>query len=148
MILCQQCSHSNSYNRETCASCGARLLIITNTRTATAYGGIESLLRPTLEEHLLERISTLESELNGAQERLELVVDLIQRQATSGLYDHAMLDALVEHLSERGAVEGGKLETLWRDRIAEHNEEVSEQERFEHCLERVIGAFSGENFDL
>jgi tetratricopeptide (TPR) repeat protein len=148
MIFCQQCTHSNSYNRETCASCGARLLIITNTRTAAAYGGVESLLRPTLEEHLLERISTLESELNGAQERLELVVDLIQRQATSGLYDHAMLDALVEHLSERGAVEGGKLETLWRDRIAEHYEEANEQEELDKRVEHMLSGFGGENFDL
>ena len=123
-------------------------MIITNTRTAAAYGGVESLLRPTIEEHLLERISAIESTLQRANERIEIVLDLVHRQATTGLYDHAMLDALVEHLSERGAVEGGQLETLWRDRIAEHNEEVSEQERFEHCLERVIGAFSGENFDL
>jgi tetratricopeptide (TPR) repeat protein len=148
MILCQQCTHSNPYNRETCAQCGARLLIITNTRTATAYGGVDGLLRPTLEEHLLERISTLETELNCAQERLNLVVDLIQRQATSGLYDHAMLDALVEHLSERGAVEGGKLETLWRDRIAEHYEEATEQEELDKRVEHMLSGFGGENFDL
>ena len=103
MILCQQCTHENPYNRETCVVCDARLLIITNTPTAAAYGGVESLLRPTLEEHLLERISSLESQLERAQDRLELVLDLVHRQATSGLYDHAMLDALVEHLSERGA---------------------------------------------
>jgi len=124
------------------------LLIITNTPTAAAYGGVESLLRPTLEEHLLERISSLESQLERAQDRLELVLDLVHRQATSGLYDHAMLDALVEHLSERGAVEGGKLETLWRDRIAEHYEEASEQEEFDKRIERMLGGFGGENFDL
>ncbi|MFY9555346.1 MAG: tetratricopeptide repeat protein [Blastocatellia bacterium] len=123
-------------------------MIITNTPTAAAYGGVESLLRPTLEEHLLERISSLESQLERAQERLELLLDLVHRQATSGLYDHAMLDALVEHLSERGAVEGGKLETLWRDRIAEHYEEASEQEQFDKRIEQMLGGFGGENFDL
>ena len=148
MILCQQCTHENPYNRETCVVCDARLLIITNTPTAAAYGGVDSLLRPTLEEHLLERISSLESQLERAQDRLELVLDLVHRQATSGLYDHAMLDALVEHLSERGAVEGGKLETLWRDRIAEHYEEASEQEEFDKRIERMLGGFGGENFDL
>lgn len=148
MILCQQCTHHNPYNRDTCAACGARLMIITTTPTAEAYGGIESLLRPTLEEHLLERISSLESQLDRAQDRLELVLDLVHRQATSGLYDHAMIDALVEHLSERGAVEGGTLETLWRDRIAEHYEEVSEQEQFDKRIEQMLGSFAGENFDL
>jgi tetratricopeptide (TPR) repeat protein len=148
MIFCQQCTHPNSYNHETCSACGMKLMVITNTRTATAYGGVESLLRPTIEEHLLERISALETELERANDRLELMLDLVHRQATSGLYDHAMLDALVEHLSERGAVEGGKLETLWRDRVAEHYEEANEQERFEKRVERMVSGFGGDNFDL
>src|SRR5215510_14852190 len=148
MILCQQCTHENPYNRESCVVCGARLMIITNTPTAAAYGGIDSLVRPTLEEHLLERISSLESQLERAQDRLELVLDLVHRQATSGLYDHAMLDALVEHLSERGAVEGGKLETLWRDRIAEHCDETNRREEFDERLDRILAGFSGENIDL
>ncbi len=123
-------------------------MIITNTPTAAAYGGVESLLRPSLEEHLLERISSLESQVDRANERMELMLELLHRQATSGLYDHAMLDALVEHLSERGAVEGSKLETLWRDRITEHYEEASEQEQFEQQLERILNGFGGDNFDL
>jgi tetratricopeptide (TPR) repeat protein len=148
MIFCQQCTHPNSYDRETCAECGMRLMIITNTRTAAAYGGVDSMLRPTIEEHLLERISALETELERAHDRLELMLDLLHRQATSGLYDHAMLDALVEHLSERGAVEGGQLETLWRDRVAEHYEEATEQEQFEKRVERMLSDFNGDNFDL
>src|ERR1044071_6319343 len=148
MIFCQQCTHPNSYSRETCSECGARLLIITSTPTAAAYGGGENLLRPTLEEHLLERISSLESQLEHSEGRLEMVLDLLHPQATTGLYDHAMLDALVEHLSDRGAVEGGTLETLWRDRIAEHCEEASEQQQLEKRIENMLGSFGGENFDL
>jgi tetratricopeptide (TPR) repeat protein len=45
-------------------------------------------------------------------------------------------------------VEGGKLETLWRDRIAEHYEETSEHEQFEKQVERMLSGFAGENFDL
>jgi tetratricopeptide (TPR) repeat protein len=148
MILCQQCTHPNPYNRETCSACGTRLMVITSTPAAAANGGVDSLIRPTIEEHLLERISALETQLDRAHERLELMLELVHRQATSGLYDHAMLDALVEHLSERGAVEGGKLETLWRDRIAEHYEEASEQEQFEKQVERMLSGFRGANFDL
>jgi tetratricopeptide (TPR) repeat protein len=125
-----------------------KLMIITSTPTAAAYGGVESLVRPSIEEHLLERISALKLQLEHAHERSELMLELLHRQATSGLYDHAMLDALVEHLSERGAVEGSKLETLWRDRITEHYEEASEQEQFEQRMERVLNNFSGDNFDL
>jgi len=123
-------------------------MIITNTRTAAAYGGADSLLRPTLEEHLLERITELETALMRTQDRLEIMLQLVHRQATSGLYDHAMIDALVEHLSERGAVEGGKLETLWRDRVAEHYEEANEKEKFQNLIELMLGEFSGDNMDL
>ena len=47
-----------------------KLMVITGTPTAAAYGGIESLLKPTIEEHLLERISILETQLSRAHERL------------------------------------------------------------------------------
>ena len=123
-------------------------MIISETRSFSAYGGAESMMRPTLEEHMLERISMLETALLRAQERLDLVLELVHRQATSGLYDHAMIDALVEHLSEKGAVEGGKLETLWRDRLAEHYEEAGEKARFDSLIEIILKEFDGENIDL
>jgi tetratricopeptide (TPR) repeat protein len=123
-------------------------MIITNTRTAAAYGGIESLLRPTLEEHFMERITELEAAVMRSQQREDLILEFIHRQATSGLYDHAMIDALVQHLSERGAVEGSKLETLWRDRVAEHYEEASEKEKFQNLIDLMRGEFSGDNIDL
>ena len=123
-------------------------MIITNTRTAAAYGGAESILKPTLEEHLLERISALETALLRTQERLDLVLELVHRQATNGLYDHAMIDALVEHLADRGAVEGSQLETLWRDRVAEHYEEASEKDRLDKLIDLMVKDFGGDNGEL
>lgn len=123
-------------------------MVVTNTRTALAYGGVEAVVRPTIEEHLLERISELESSLQRAHERIEALLDLIHRQATNGLYDHARLDALVEHLSDRGAVEGGELETLWRNRVAEHYDGSDEQKQILSRLQQMLGLFGGENLDL
>ena len=148
MLLCQRCTHPNPYSRETCSACGTRLMIVTSTRTTAAYGDAESLLKPTLEEHLLERISMLESQLEHARDRQDLLLELIHRQATSGMYDHAMLDALVEHLGKQGAIEGAELEALWRERIAEHYEEASDQGRFQKRVERILSVFAGDNFDL
>ena len=113
MILCQQCTHENPYNRELCVVCGARLMIITSTPTATAYGGIDSLLRPTLEEHLLERISSLESQLERAQDRLELVLDLVHRQRQRLVRSRYARRAGRAPVRAR-AVEA-KAQTLWRD---------------------------------
>jgi tetratricopeptide (TPR) repeat protein len=125
-----------------------RLMIITESRSSAAIGGAEIMTKPTIEEHLLERISALETALLKMQDRVDILLELVHRQATSGLYDHAMIDALVEHLSERGAVEGGKLETLWRDRVAEHYEEAGEKERYRKLLELMINDFTGDNVDL
>jgi tetratricopeptide (TPR) repeat protein len=123
-------------------------MIITDTRTSAAYGGAESILKPTLEEHLLERISVLESSLQRAHEQMEVLLDLLHRQATSNLYDHAMLDALIQHLSERGGLEEDQLEQLWRKRVAEHYQESDQAEQMERRVEQILSEFKGENFDL
>ncbi|HEY6332064.1 MAG TPA: tetratricopeptide repeat protein [Blastocatellia bacterium] len=125
-----------------------RLLIVTNYSAATAHGGADSLLRPTMEEHSLERITALEFALQRAHEQIELLLDLLHRQATTGLYDHAMLDSLVEHLSERGGIDQQRLEALWRKRIADHYRESDERERLEKRSEHMLRSFGGENFDL
>jgi tetratricopeptide (TPR) repeat protein len=123
-------------------------MIITDTRTSAAYGGAESILKPTIEEHLLERISALESSLQRAHEQMDVLLDLLHRQATSNLYDHAMLDALIQHLSERGGIEDDQLEQLWRKRVAEHYQESDQAEQMERRIEEILSEFKGENFDL
>jgi tetratricopeptide (TPR) repeat protein len=123
-------------------------MIVTPTRAAAAYGGPDCLIRPTAEEHLLERITMVESALMRANDQIEMLVDILQRQATSNLYDNALLNSLVEHLSQRDAIDGGELEGLWRKRLAEHHKQTSEQRGLEHRIERMLGEFGGENFDL
>jgi tetratricopeptide (TPR) repeat protein len=121
-------------------------MIVTSTRAASAYGGVESILSPTIEEHLLERISELESSLQRAHDRLDMVFDLLQHQAANGLYDHAMLKALVEHISEQGAVEGEQIETIWQE--AGEEKENDRQKLFRNRLDRILEIFGGDNLDL
>jgi tetratricopeptide (TPR) repeat protein len=123
-------------------------MIITNTPTAAAFGGVESLERPTVEEHSLERITALECALQHSNDRIEVLLDLLHRQATSGMYDHSMLDALVEHLTERGLIEEARLENLWRNRIVEHYNQTDELERLDNRTTQALKSFAGENFDL
>ncbi len=70
MIFCQNCTHNNPYDRETCIKCGMRLMIITESRSSVAFGGAEIMTKPTIEEHLLERISALETALLKMQDRV------------------------------------------------------------------------------
>ena len=148
MIFCQQCATPNSYTRETCSSCGARLMVITGTRAANAYGGVESLTKPTVEEHLLERISALESALQHGQEQIDALLELLRRQAAGAISDHAMIEAMVEHLMERGSIEPSALQILWQARIEKHEKQANVDQLFEERIQRTLGAFQGENFDL
>jgi tetratricopeptide (TPR) repeat protein len=146
MILCQQCTHPNEFTRETCSSCGAKLLVITTTPVAEAYGVLDALLRPTVEEHLLERVSVLESIVQRNQEQVEMLLDLLHRQAATGLYDRAVLDALVEQLSERGS-EPGKPGAAVAN-TGEQPARFTPREQFGSRLERMLVEFKGDNFDL
>jgi tetratricopeptide (TPR) repeat protein len=123
-------------------------MIVTSTRSAAAYGVVDTLLKPTIEEHLLERISELETSLQRAHDRLDMVFDLLQHQAANGLYDHAMLKALIEHLSQHGSVEESELNAAWQEGANESLEEAGDQKLFESRFERMLRVFGGENLDL
>jgi tetratricopeptide (TPR) repeat protein len=123
-------------------------MVLSTAPASATYGGLDSLLKPTIEEHLLERVSALETLLQRANDRLEMMVDLVNRQATNGLCDQAMLAALIDHLSERGSVNSEQLEVIWRNRMAQQYEESNDQLRLEERLESVRSTFGGGNADL
>lgn len=128
--------------------CGTRLMIITNNRSTAAFGGAESFLRPTVEEHALERISALESALQRANEHIDMLVDMLQQQGANAIYDHAMIEAVVDSLTEQKVIDSNRLETLWRTKMANDLKADSERERLARINEQIIRSFAGENFDL
>ncbi len=101
------------------------------------------VLENTLEEHLLERVSALESALARANERFEQLLELAQQQATGSFYDHMMLETLTELLTEMRAVNPEELEQRWRNRVARHYEETAERERLDERCEQIISAYRG-----
>ena len=93
MIFCQRCKKANPSDAEYCEECGAVLMLISRARGSSAFDVGEN----TLEEHMLERISALESALTRANDRFEQLLELAQQQATGSFYDHMMLEALTEN---------------------------------------------------
>ncbi|MGH9761313.1 MAG: hypothetical protein ACREAC_10770, partial [Blastocatellia bacterium] len=112
-------------------------MIITNNRSTSAQGGADTFLRPTVEEHTLERSSALESSLQRANEHIEMLMDMLHRQNASGIYDHAMLEALVQLLSEKDLVDVNRLESLWRGKMAESFQQDREQDRVGKRTEQI-----------
>lgn len=139
MIFCQRCKKANPNDADHCEECGSYLLLISRSSSNAA----SDLLENTLEEHLLERVSALESALARANERFEQLLDLAQQQATGSFYDHMMLEALTEILTEMRAVNPDELEQRWRNRVARHYEETVERERLDERCEQIISAYRG-----
>ncbi|MBS1791492.1 MAG: tetratricopeptide repeat protein [Acidobacteria bacterium] len=142
MIFCQLCKKANPDEVDYCQECGTYLMVISRPYNA---GGFEH--GDSLEEHLLERISALESALTKSNERFEQLLDLAQQQATGSFYDHMMLEALTEILTEMHAVNPEELEQRWRNRVARHYEETAERERLDERCERIISAYRGAERD-
>lgn len=139
MIFCQRCKKANSNDADHCEECGTYLMVVSRPGSSSAFDVAEN----TLEEHLLERISALESALARANERFEQLLDLAQQQATGSFYDHMMLEALTELLTEMRAVNPEELEQRWRSRVARHYEETVERERLDERCEQIIAAYRG-----
>lgn len=139
MIYCQRCKKANPHGADHCEACGAYLLVISRTPDSIPGEGIDN----TLEEHLLERISTLESALSRANERFEQLLEIAQQQATGSFYDHMMLESLTELLTERQTLDAEELEHRWRMRVARHYQETAERERLDERCERVIATYRG-----
>ena len=143
MIFCQRCKTINAIEAETCGACGTRLLIISGAQANTLLATTDH----TLEEHLLERISTLEAALTRAQDRFEQLLELAQQQATGSFYDHMMIESLTEILSESSSVDPDDLEQRWRLRVARHYEETVERERLDERCALIVAAYRGNRRD-
>jgi tetratricopeptide (TPR) repeat protein len=140
-IYCQRCATLNPIDRSHCARCGTPLLILSSVRGLPA--GYEE--PEGIEEHLLERISALETESSRLRQQNERLLDLIHRQATTSFHDHALLDAVVSVLEERGGVPPGQVQTRWRELIDRYTEELDERERCEERAREILDAYVGDD---
>jgi tetratricopeptide (TPR) repeat protein len=95
------------------------------------------------EEHLLERISALESRLGRLTEKLQKGLDLLLRQAENAHFDRAFVKSLVSLLTEDGLIQGPKLEQLWIDRCQKDAEEQLESERREDLRLKILASYRG-----
>lgn len=141
---CQKCLAANPLGQEYCARCGTRLMIIVESILARFES---SEPPPPNEEHLLERISALESRLGRLTEKLERGLDLLLRQAQNAHFDRALVKSLVSLLTDDGLVQGEKLERLWLDRCERDAEEQLESERREELRLKILGSYHGQESD-
>lgn len=118
-MLCQWCGAANPDDREACARCNLRLIVVSGGGDDTESDALLTGTRQedgeplTLDEHLLERLSGVEDavkRLSAALVRQEERLAELERSAS--LLDAGM-QALVELLDRRKVVREGELLAAW-----------------------------------
>jgi tetratricopeptide (TPR) repeat protein len=138
---CQKCLAANPLGQEFCARCGTRLMIIVEP-PAARYESAESSV--SNEDHLLERISSLENRLSRLTEKFERGLDLLLNQAQNAHFDRALVKALVRLLTDEGVIQSDRLERLWIDRCQKDAEEQQESERREELRLKILANYNGQ----
>src|SRR5947207_8535149 len=113
-IFCQRCRTANELGEELCARCVTRLTLLVE---PTAARFEERSTSTGMEEHLLERVTSIENSISRLIDKLEQMAELMLKQSRSAYFDHALLDTLVTVLSEAGAVSRGRLEAVARQPV-------------------------------
>lgn len=126
-------------DHSTCMRCKAPLHIVTIPRRH------EHLFAEPdgIEEHLLERISTLETEIEKVRLRNDRLLDLIHRQANASFNDRALLDAVVSLLEEHTGLDTDEVEVRWRQLVDRYSDELDERDRIEERSREISLAYGG-----
>ena len=135
MIHCQYCTTRNSLDREFCWKCGSKLLV------PSGAVSLDSAI-PFMDEHVLERISSVESSLHMLHKRMDAMMETIERVAASNFIDHTMIETLTDTLQSAG-IDLADLEAEWRRRIDTRILETEEVDQLNARMERILDAYRG-----
>lgn len=142
---CQKCRERNDLGEPTCRKCGTRLMLVVfphslkyDTNHVPSY----------YEDHLLERVTTLELRLSQITERLAATLDLMLRQTKTAHSDHLLLETLIESLNSIGALEKENLTKNWQRRMIEDEIHDAATKSREKLIGRILKAHPPENTQL
>ncbi|MBV9928734.1 MAG: hypothetical protein JOZ96_27210 [Acidobacteria bacterium] len=147
-IFCQRCKSPNELGEDSCGQCGTRLMLLVEPSGARfesrGTGGV-------MEEHLLERVTAIETHISRVIDKLEKMAELMLKQSRSAFFDHELLDTLITVLGESGAISRQRLAELWRERRKKETGEAEAAEagaesrsRFEGMIGVVLEHYEGD----
>ncbi|MEZ5332973.1 MAG: tetratricopeptide repeat protein [Thermoanaerobaculia bacterium] len=145
-MLCQVCGAPNPEDREFCARCGAKLLVVS--------GGLEDEVELpddevdeeefSLDEHLLERISILEETVKRTAETLQQLLAAVAKQERALLIQQTSTATLRELLEEAHLVQHEE----WQERLEARMEyqllALEKREEFLARKERMAALYRGD----
>ncbi|MBV8856477.1 MAG: tetratricopeptide repeat protein [Acidobacteria bacterium] len=146
-IFCQRCKSPNELGEDSCGQCGTRLMLLVEPSGARfesrGTGGL-------MEEHLLERVTAIETHISRVIDKLEKMAELMLKQSRSAFFDHELLDTLITVLGESGAISRQRLAELWRERRKKETgegaaeAEAEKRSRFDGLIKVILGDYEGD----
>ncbi len=146
-VLCQACGARNPDDREHCARCQQKLLVLAAGYTTLDLQGLEDADPEdafSFDEHLLERISLLEEAVRRTHHTLERVLQGLERQERSIQVNHAGWAALRDLLQEKGVVGAREWEDLWSAKLDFQLGVLEKRRRFSGLRDRALALHRGE----
>jgi tetratricopeptide (TPR) repeat protein len=142
-MFCQVCGSRNEDDQEFCSRCHSKLLVL------SGVGVVEESTEPAEEipfdEHLLERISTLEDVVRRTGEAVKSVLESVANVEKNLFVAHTGILALQETLERRGVIRSEEVLDLWETKMDERMQAVEKKDRFLERRDRIVAGYSGDD---
>ncbi|HEY6148359.1 MAG TPA: tetratricopeptide repeat protein, partial [Thermoanaerobaculia bacterium] len=97
------------------------------------------------DEHLLERISTLEDVVRRTGDAVKSLIETVGNLEKKLFVAHTGVLALQESLERRGIVRPEEVLDVWETKMDERMQAMEKKDRFLEMRDRIIAGFSGED---
>ncbi|MGH9317218.1 MAG: tetratricopeptide repeat protein [Thermoanaerobaculia bacterium] len=142
-MFCQVCGLKNPDDEEFCARCHSKLLVLSG--VGVVEEGSEPPEEIPFDEHLLERISTLEDVVKRTGEAVKSLLESVANMEKNLFVAHTGILALQETLERRGVLQSEELLDLWETKMEERMQAVEKKDRFLERRDRIVARYSGED---
>lgn len=133
---CQNCLTWNPGDRETCAKCGTRLLILHGDQAWEEEQ--EEADAEDLEEHFLERITGLEETVRRMETYLETVSDQLGKLERAEIMLRNGLMALVQEMEHHRQLDARAFSERWEELVEENLHLIGAREMFARYRARIL----------
>ena len=134
-MYCQVCGLKNPDDDEFCARCSSKLLVLSGVGVVEEAGEPQEEI--PFDEHLLERISTLEDVVKRTAEAVKSLFESMGNLEKNLFVAHTGILALQETLERRGAVRPEEVVDLWESKMDERMQAVEKKDRFLERRDRI-----------
>ena len=142
-MYCQTCGARNPDDEEFCSRCHSKLLVLSGVGVVEESG--ETPEEIPFDEHLLERISTLEDVVKRTAEAVKTLFESLGNLEKNLFVANTGILALQETLERRGALRSQEVLDLWETKMDERMQAVEKKDRFLERRDRIVARFSGED---